>query len=123
MKSVRDAAIRHWNSSRPIAYLLLALILIGCAPATPIYPTSRPTFAFPTGTPIPVTSGDGQVIEQEAGPLYVILSTADDHGLIDDPTMELMGRPDPARQQSVAEIRTGTMAQVIEIGGRPPDFL
>src|SRR5262245_1657298 len=95
--------------SRALIWLVLAIGL-GCgllflgsnlaqAPvltptATLFHPTARPTFAFPTGTPIPITSADNAVLEYEAGPLYVLLSTTDEHGLPNGPFVYLQPQPD-----------------------------
>ncbi len=116
-------------SVQPIACFALAAVLIGCAapsPAvvtTPSRPAPRPTFPFPAGTPVPVTSAEGVLIENEAGPLYVILSTVDEHGLAGEPTLDLMSRPDPAATTSVGSVPSGAFAQVLEIRRLPPDYL
>jgi hypothetical protein len=86
-------------------------------------PTLRPTFAFPTGTPVPITSADNQLIETEPGPLYVMLSTVDEHGLRGAPLIELMSQPDPVAANVMGSVPSGSFAQVLEIRRLPPDFL
>ncbi len=87
------------------------------------HPTPRATFPFPTGTPVPVTSADNVLIETEPGPLYVIVSTVDEHGLKGQALIPLMSRPDPADTNSTGAMRSGTFAQVLEIRRLPPDYL
>lgn len=107
----------------------LATALAGCAApasaptATLPRPTPRPTFPFPTGTPVPVTSAEEVLIETEPGPLYVIISTVDEHGLKGQALIPLMTRPDPAEAASVGLVESGTFAQVLEIRRLPPDYL
>lgn len=125
--------------SRPLVWLVLALGL-GCgllflssnlaqAPvltptATLFHPTARPTFAFPVGTPIPITSADDAVLEYEAGPLYVMLSAVDEHGLPSGPFVYLQAQPQPDVEEDVSRaVPSGTFAQVLEIRRLPPDYL
>ena len=86
-------------------------------------PTPRPTFAFPTGTPVPITSAEGVLIETEPGPLYVIVSTVDEHGLKGQALIELASQPGLAEASAAGTIRSGTFAQVLEIRRLPPDYL
>jgi hypothetical protein len=101
---------------------LLVLLLAACSPQ-PALPTIRPTYPFPAGTPVPVTSADGVVIEQETGPLLAILSTADDHGLAGPPALDLLAAPEPGADEVGLPVPTGTFAPVLEIRRLPPDFL
>ena len=116
--------------ARRTMYAIACLLLIGCSAPTPSIPPSitprpspRPTFSFPTGTPVPITSAEGVLIEHESGPLYVILSTIDDHGLPGEPTLQLMSQPDPADAESLGAVTTGSFAQVLEVRRLPPDSL
>jgi hypothetical protein len=93
------------------------------ASSSPERPTPRPTFPFPQGTSVPVTAADGTLLETEVGPLYVILSTVDDHGLAGEPTLDLASQPDPSGADPVGRVPSGTFAQVLEIRRLPPDFL
>lgn len=114
-----------------LAGLIVMLILVnlpatrGRPASTPTLPrpTPRPTFPFPTGTPVPVTSAEDVLIETEPGPLYVIVSTVDEHGLKGQALIPLLSLPDPADTTSVGMIRSGTFAQVLEIRRLPPDYL
>jgi hypothetical protein len=94
------------------------------ATATLVRPTPRPTFPFPTGTGVPVTSAEGTLIETEPGPLYVIVSTTDEHGLKGQALLELFSQPDPNDETAiVTTVRSGTIAEVLEIRRMPPDYL
>lgn len=107
----------------------LAMALAACAAPAPAptatlpRPTPRPTFPFPTGTPVPVTSAEDVLIETEPGPLYVIISTTDEHGLKGQALIELMSRPDPTDITSVGTLPSGAFVQVLEIRRLPPDYL
>jgi hypothetical protein len=118
-------------------FLALSMVLAGCAAptasptlppiqsgATPtLPPTPRPTHPFPTGTPVPVTSAENVVIETEPGPLYVILSTVDEHGLPGPSTIDLASEPAPDGAAPAGSVPTGSFAQVLEIRRLPPDYL
>ncbi|HEY4690496.1 MAG TPA: hypothetical protein VIK33_14375 [Anaerolineae bacterium] len=112
-----------------IVLLVIVLALSSTAPPRAVvetaspYSSPRPTFAFPTGTPVPVTSDENTLIEYEPGPLYVILSTLDEHGLPGDPAIDLKRQPDPNAATSVGRVPTGSFAQVVEIRRLPPDYL
>lgn len=104
------------------------LALAACAGPTALPPPGtlpglRPTFPFPTGTPVPVTSAEGVLIETETGPLYVILSTVDEHGLRGQPLVEVASQPDPDNLAPAASVPSGSFAQVLEIRRLPPDYL
>jgi beta-lactamase superfamily II metal-dependent hydrolase len=83
----------------------------------------RQRFAFPLSAPVPVTSAEELLIENEPGPLYVILSTVDEHGVEGEPTLDLMSQPDSADTTAVSVVSTGTFAQVMEIRRHPPNYL
>jgi hypothetical protein len=106
-------------------FVVLVLILTTPFESTPSThrPTLRPTFPFPTSTPVPVTSADGVLIETEPGPLFVIVSTVDEHGLKGQALVELMSKPDPAETASIGLMPSGAFAQVLEIRRLPPDYL
>ena len=120
---------RHWVW---LGLVLVALVILAgqftttsppvATPTLP-HPSPRPTFSFPTGEAVPVTSAEGAVIETEPGPLYVILSTVDEHGLRGQALFDLWGQPDPAVTTSVGALPSGTFARVLEIRRLPPDYL
>jgi hypothetical protein len=90
---------------------------------TLLRPTPRPTFPFPTGTGVPVTSAEQVLIETEPGPLYVIVSTVDEHGLKGQALVDLFGLPGLEAGETAGAIRSGTFARVLEIRRLPPDYL
>lgn len=114
-----------------LALLAAALVLVSFPAMQPgsestptlFRPTPRPTFPFPTGTSVPVTSADGLLIETEPGPLYVIVSTVDEHGLKGQALISLSALPDPADSGSAGSIGSGAFARVLEIRRLPPDYL
>jgi len=97
-------------------------------PPTPERPTPRPTFPRPiVGSPVPVTSADDEVIASETGPLYVMLTTVDDHGLPAGAYVPVSQVPNdtevPTRADAESGWPRGTLAQVLEIRRLPPDYL
>lgn len=108
---------------------LVSTVRISPAPATPAgtptldRPTPRPTFPFPTGTGVPVTSADDTLIETEPGPLYVIVTTTDEHGLKGQALLEAFNTPEMNEGDVAGLIKSGTFAQVLEIRRLPPDYL
>lgn len=107
----------------------VTVVSAACAPASPAArptlapPSPHSTFPFPTSTPVPVTSADDKIIEYEPGPLWVILSSVDDHGRRGQPLIELARQPDAAAPQRVGSVPSGSFAQVLEIRRLPPDYL
>lgn len=110
-------------TSTPTPTNTLALTNTLTPTMTLVRPAPRPKFAFPLGAPVPVTSAEDLLIENEPGPLYVILSTVDEHGPEGEPTLNLMSQPDPADSTSAGTVPTGTFAEVLEIRRLPPDYL
>lgn len=108
--------------------VVLAIIVLVASTATPRpaadagtpLPTLRPTFPFPSGASVPVTSADGVIIENETGPLYAMLSTVDEHGLPGDFDLDLTAQPNGPVAGSLP---SGVFAQVLEIRRLPPDYL
>jgi len=101
----------------------LALTDTSTPTLTPVRPAPRPRFAFPLGAPVAVTAAEDMLIENEPGPLYVILSTVDEHGVDGEPILNLMSQPDPADTASAGTVPTGTFAEVLEIRRLPPNYL
>jgi hypothetical protein len=65
-------------------------------------------------TPIPVSNQAGEVIASQPGPLWVMLSGVDEHGLIAEHFLELLAEAD-ANAAPIAEVHTGIPADVLEI--------
>lgn len=97
-----------------LAYILLlaGLTVAGCVPAPAAV---LPTAAAPP-TLISVTDGSGTVVATQPGPLWVLLSGVDEHGLIAEPELTLLAEPDPAARPG-PRVQTGVAAAVFEIRG------
>lgn len=105
-----------------LAFVVLLSALAVTTPAAQ-QPALRPTFPFPAGTSVPITSAGGEPIDAEPGPLYVILSTVDDHGLPGGFSLRVYDRPGLDEASAVGSVPTGAFAQVLEIRRLPPDYL
>ncbi len=122
---------RFWIVAAALLGLLLVIWLASTTVAAPApigtptlnRPTPRPTFPFPTGTGVPVTSAEGALIETEPGPLYVMVTTTDEHGLKGQALLEVFNLPDTNEENVAGLLRSGTFAQVMEIRRLPPDYL
>lgn len=79
---------------------------------------------IPTVTPppaVPITANDSNIAAQP-GPLWVLLSGVDEHGLIAEHELTLLTSPDPTASQE-ARVHTGVAAAVQEIRHTGPQNL
>lgn len=78
-----------------------------------------------TATPpvaVPITANDAASIAVQPGPLWVLLSGVDEHGLIAEHELSLLTAPDPTAAQG-ARVHTGVAASVQEIRHTGPQNL
>ncbi len=89
-------------------FIIAILWLIGCR-------LTAPTPTTPT-TPdiIPITNDAEEILATQPGPLWVMVSGVDEHGLIAEHELILLSRPDKAAV-SPRTIHTGTAVAVYEI--------
>jgi hypothetical protein len=71
---------------------------------------------------IPVTNGAGAVVSRQPGPLWVLLSGVDEHGLIAEHELTLLSEPEPTAV-SETTIHTGAAVGVLEIRQTGPQNL
>ena len=93
-------------------------------PATPTT-TTRPAPADPAlaaPTAVPVTDDNGATVATQDGPLWVLLSGVDEHGLLAEPALSLLAAPAPDAA-SAASVPTGAPAAVAEIRQAGPQGL
>ncbi len=97
-------------------YLSLCLLclwaLSGCAGSRWGTAAGASTTAIPP-TAVPITANDTNIAVQP-GPLWVLLSGVDEHGLIAEHELILLTSPDPTAAQA-ARVHTGVAAAVQEI--------
>jgi hypothetical protein len=101
----------------PIFFFLLAGFLTAC----PARPQAIRLPAAPPAT-IPVTNAAGEVLSRQEGPLWVLISGVDEHGLPEAHEVELLAAPAPeaaARHQ----VHSGAPAAVHEIRQAGPQNL
>lgn len=90
-------------------------------PAAELAPTPFPTIQVEVYD-IPVTDEAGGVIARQPGPLWVLVSGVDEHGLIAEHELALLNAPD-ASAVSETVIHTGSPAAVQEIRHTGPQNL
>ena len=85
--------------------------------------SATPTPAMPAQPDsIPVTNDAGETLSTQPGPLWVLVSGVDEHGLIAEHELTLLARPDAAAV-SETTIHTGTAVAVHEIRQTGPQSL
>ncbi len=105
-------------------YFFLCLLCLwavsGCA-SSRLNTTSsiNPTITPPPA--VPITANDANIAAQP-GPLWVLLSGVDEHGLIAEHELTLLSSPDPTAAQE-ARVHTGVAASVREIQHTGPQNL
>jgi hypothetical protein len=101
----------------PIILILLAALLPACA--------ARPQVALLPALPperVPVTNSAGDVLSRHEGPLWVLISGVDEHGLVEANEVALLATPRP-EGPAVHQVHTGTPAAVHEIRQTGPQNL
>ena len=95
-------------------YLLFILIggVLGCRQPVVEEPTA--VVLPPPPTAVPLTNGQGEVVSQQAGPLWVLVSGVDEHGLMAEPNIYLLSQADVLAFTN-EHIHTGIAAAVLEI--------
>lgn len=76
----------------------------------------------PPPTAVPIVAADGAVVNNEAGPLWVLLSGVDEHGLIAEHDFPLLQNPD-ANAPTGLRVHSGVAAAVHEIRHAGPNGL
>lgn len=118
--------------SNPLPWLVLVCILLsGCTAVLPAAETPIPAAAVPP-TPtapilmevsdIPITNDGGEVVSRQPGPLWVLVSGVDEHGLIAEHELTLLREPEAAAV-SERTIHTGSAVAVLEIRQTGPQNL
>ncbi len=75
-------------------------------------------------TVIPITNADAETISSQPGPLWVLLSSVNQYGLIVEPELILMATPDPSSEAvERGKVTTGMAAAVLEIRQGGPQNL
>lgn len=96
-------------------WLLCAVLLTGCAGAETAVPTLLPTA-------VAVSDAAGNTLATQEGPLWVLLSGVDEHGLIAEHELTLLQEPDAAAAPG-SVVHTGIPAAVLEIRHGGPQNL
>jgi len=91
--------------------LMLLFLLAGCKAADSLPPTV-----------VPVTDSTGGQLAEQAGPVWVLLSGVDEHGLLLAHEVDLLADPRPDAPV-VAKVHTGAPAGVYEIRHSGPQNL
>lgn len=103
---------------RPTVLLLLLLALLSaCRTPTAVTP-DRPI----PPTAVPITNSDGTATATQTGPLWILISGVDEHGLVTEDELALLAAPDAAAD-ATAYIHTGLPAAVYEIRQTGPQSL
>jgi hypothetical protein len=100
-------------------YWLFVFVVTVCLPAC----TARPR-PLPVNPPaaVPISGAEGAALSSEAGPLWVLLSGVDEHGLVESHEISLLVAPEPAAAVATT-VHTGTAAAVHEIRQAGPQNL
>lgn len=94
---------------------LCAVLLAGCAGAETAAPTAIPTA-------VAISGAGGETLATQEGPLWVLLSGVDEHGLIAEHELTLLQEPDVAADPGPI-VHTGIPAAVLEIRHGGPQNL
>jgi len=95
--------------------ILCAGLLVGCTGAATTVPTPIPTAVAISGVA-------GETLAMQEGPLWVLLSGVDEHGLIAEHELTLLQEPDAAAAAGPI-VHTGIPAAVLEIRQAGPQNL
>lgn len=112
--------------------ILIALSVVAFVLIFATLPTSQPATVIPTVTPVPelqpppeqlpLTDASGNVLSYQEGPLWVLISGVDDHGLIQERRVTLLSAADAFAEIDL-RVRTGTPAAVYEVRVTGPQNL
>lgn len=98
--------------------LFLLLLLVACRGKTEA-PTAVDLVILPTAVPIII---GGTAAASQPGPLWVLISGVDEHGLIIDHSLNLLDEPSPTATKGVL-LHSGIAAAVLEIQHTGPQNL
>jgi hypothetical protein len=100
-------------------YLLLgaAVLFLAACSRTPTAPT-----LLPPPTSIPVSDNEGNHLASQPGPLWVLVSGVDEHGLVVEAELTLLKEPDSSAEAGPS-VPTGMAAAVHEIRQSGPQNL
>lgn len=101
-----------------LSTLLMSLLLLACRTSASSADISIPE----APNTIPVTSDDGSRLAEQPGPLWILISGVDEHGLIAEPNVYLLSEPGVA-SFSGEHVHTGEPAIVHEIRHTGPQRL
>jgi hypothetical protein len=112
--------------------ILIVLSVVAFVLIFATLPTSQPATIIPTITPaptlqpppaqLPQTDSNGKVTSYQEGPLWVLISGVDEHGLLQERRVPLLSDADAAAE-SGQRVRTGSPAAVYEIRVSGPQNL
>ena len=95
--------------------VLLPLFLLACADEAP-----PPQVVPPTA--VPISDDSGETVAMQEGPIWVLLSGVDEHGLVAEGMLGLLENPDPDIEAN-RMVQTGIAASVLEIRQSGPQSL
>lgn len=98
---------------RFFSFALICFLLTGC---------TRSPAQIAAPTIVPISDANGTTIANQPGPLWVLLSGVDEHGLLMEQEISLLSQPDPAAAPGPV-VPTGTAAAVMEIQQGGPQNL
>ena len=98
-----------------LLFTLCTVLLTACASAETAVPTPLPTA-------VAISGAEGETLATQEGPLWVLLSGVDEHGLIAEHELTLLQEPDAAAAAGPI-VHTGVPAAVLEIRHGGPQNL
>lgn len=99
--------------------LFLVLAVMACRPAPKENNTAVDLHGLPTAVPVVI---GGTPAAAQPGPLWVLISGVDEHGLLIDHSLNLLAEPNPTAERGVL-LHSGIAAAVLEIHHTGPQNL